>query len=524
VTKKGSGFLDRVERIGNALPDPMTLFFLGAVTVFLFSWIATSQGWRSQLFDAEGQLVLDEGAVDLLSIAGFRWLAENLVTIFVGFRPLGLLLAAAIGISVAERSGFLAAALKGSLLFVPPKLLLPATFFTGVMSSLTLDAGYIVLPPLAAAIFKAAGRSPLLGIGAVIAGVGSGFNANLLITGLDPMLAGMTEEAAHILDADYLVNPACNWWFMIVSTFLITFVGWGVTVWFVEPRYARKSPEEGGPSGPSENGDDGQQALTAEEKGGLRWGFGAMAVTLAFLVACASFGWGFLYDAPETIGPGEGQRPFPLWISAIVPLLVLVFLIPGLAYGIKAGTIRSDRDVVRMMSEYMGKMGNYIVLAFFASIFVAAFDRSNLGRMLAIEGGNLLRQFDLPTWLLMIGFIVVTGSINMFIGSMSAKWAMLATVFVPMFMTLGISPELTQVTYRIGDSVTNTISPLNMYLVIVLMYMRQYYARSGIGTLISLMLPYAIAFGIAWALLLTGWVLLGLPLGPGGPLTYATGF
>ena len=197
---------------------------------------------------------------------------------------------------------------------------------------------------------------------------------------------------------------------------------------------------------------------------------------------------------------------------------------PGLAYGIKAGTIRSDRDVVKMMSDYMGVMGNYIVLAFFASIFVAAFDRSNLGRMLAIEGGNLLRQVEMPSWLLMIAFVVVAATINMFIGSMSAKWAMLATVFVPMFMTIGISPELTQVAYRIGDSVTNIISPLNMYLVIVLTFMRQHYGKSGIGTLISLMLPYSIAFGIAWALLLIGWIVLGMPLGPGGPLTYATGF
>jgi aminobenzoyl-glutamate transport protein len=227
-----------------------------------------------------------------------------------------------------------------------------------------------------------------------------------------------------------------------------------------------------------------------------------------------------LYDAPGTIGAGEGQSPFPTWIGVIVPLLLLLFLIPGLAYGLRSGSIRSDRDVVKMMSEYMSLMGNYIVLAFFASIFVASFDHSNLGRMLAIEGGNFLRQFALPSWALMLGFIAVTSALNMFVGSMSAKWAMLATVFVPMFMTIGISPELTQVTYRIGDSITNSITPLNPYMVVLLMFLRQHVKKAGLGTLISMMVPYSIAIGASWTVLLVVWINLGLPLGPGGPLEY----
>ncbi|MFT5286218.1 MAG: aminobenzoyl-glutamate transport protein [Planctomycetota bacterium] len=511
------GWLDRVERIGNGMPDPISLFGLGALIIFVASWIAEAQGWNSILLDSDGGEVLNESATSLLSADGFRWLASNLVSIFVEFRPLGLVLAVAIGISVAEKSGFISAALRGILLFVPSSLLTPAAFFAGVTSSMAIDAGYIVLPPLAAAVFKASGRSPLVGIAAVFAGVASGFNANLFITGLDPMLSGLTEQAARIIDPEYVVSPACNWYFMIASTVMLTLVGWAVSAWYVEPRLSRRSPEEGGPGGA---GSDADMSLTSQEKSGLKWGFGAMIATFLFVFACASFTWGFLYDEPGSIGVGEGKTPFPTWITSIVPLLIIVFLIPGMAYGVKVGSIRSDRDVSKMMNEYMSILGSYVVLAFFASIFVAAFEHSNLGRMLAIEGGNFLRQFDMPAWVLMLGFIFVSGFINLFVGSMSAKWAMLATVFVPMFMTIGISPELTQVTYRIGDSVTNSITPLNPYLVVVLVFMRQYVKKGGLGTLVAVMLPYAITFTIVWSILLIIWMNVGLPLGPNSPLTY----
>jgi aminobenzoyl-glutamate transport protein len=454
----------------------------------------------------------------MLSADGFRWLIENLIDIFVTFRPLGLVLVAAVGIAVAEKSGLISAALKTILIVVPRSLITPATFFAGVMSSMAVDAGYIVLPPLAAAIYKALGRSPLVGLAAVFAGVAAGFNANLFVTGLDPLLSGLTEEAARLLDPNYNVNPACNWYFMIASTFLITLVGWAVSAWIVEPRLKKKSPELGGPGGEGERMD---LTIKAEEKRGLLWAVIATIATLGLIIANVVFSWGFLYDAPGTLGTGEGQRPFATWIGAIVPLLLMLFLFPGLAYGIAVGTIKSDRDVIRMMSEYMAILANYIVLAFFASIFVASFEHSGLGTMLAIEGGEVLRQAGLPTWALMIGFIFVVGFVNLFVGSMSAKWAMLAAVFVPMLMTIGISPEMTQVAYRIGDSVTNTITPLNPYLVVVLVFMQQYVKKAGIGTLISLMLPYSVVFFIVWTIMLVVWIQLGLPIGIDAPLTWS---
>jgi len=512
------GLLNKIERIGNALPDPATLFLIGVVCVFLFSWLADFRGWESVLRNAEGEEVLAAEATSLVSAHGFRWVIENLIEIFINFRPLGLVLVAAIGIAVAEKSGLIAAMLKMILVVMPRSLITPATFFAGVMSSMAVDAGYIVLPPLAAAIYKAIGRSPLVGLAAVFGGVAAGFNANLLVTGIDPLLAGLTEEAARILDPGYNVNPACNWYFMIASTFLITFVGWGVSAWIVEPRLHAKTPEEGGPGG---DGDAIDLHRAGDGKRGLVWAVVATVVTLGTIVANVVFPWGFLYDAPGSIGTGPDQQPFATWIGAIVPLLVLLFFFPGLAYGVAVGTIRSDRDVVRMMTEYMGVLANYIVLAFFAAIFVASFAQSGLGQMMAIEGGDLLRRAGLPTWALMIGFIFVVGFINLFVGSMSAKWAMLATVFVPMLMTIGISPELTQVAYRIGDSTTNAITPLNQYLVVVLVFMQQYVPKAGIGTLISLMLPYSIAFFIVWTIMLVAWILLGLPIGVDAPLTWS---
>jgi len=524
-TPKKGGFFDWVERIGNGLPDPMTLFLMGTVVIYVMSAIASSAGWVVTLRDSTGDILtnpdgtpqMQEMATSLLSAEGFRWQALNLIQNFVEFAPLGLVLAAAIGISIAERSGFFAAALKSILLFVPSFLLTPATFFAGVMSSAAVDAGYIVLPPLAAMIYKAVGRSPLVGIAAVFAGVASGFNANLFVTGLDPLLSGLTQEAAQVIDETREVNAACNWYFMIASTFLLTFVGWAVSAWFVEPRLAKKSPEEGGPGG---DVDPSHLDLAPEEKKGLFWAVVSIFVSAAVLLACKIFPWGFLYDPEGVLTVDGGTQNFPTWVSSIVPLLILLFLIPGLVYGIVVRSIRNDRDVVKMMSDYMAMLGNYVVLAFFASIFVEAFSHSNLGRMLSIAGGNFLSQLDMPSWGLMLAFILVTATANLFVGSMSAKWAMLATVFVPMFMTLGVSPELTQVTYRIGDSVTNSITPLNPYLVVVLVFMQQYVKKAGLGTLVSVMLPYSIVFAIVWAIMLVIWIQLGLPLGVDGPLDY----
>ncbi len=509
------GWLERIERAGNALPDPMVLFAAGACLVFLASWVATRTGWECRFSDAQGNVLKAEQAKNLLSAEGFRWLFTNLVKIFMDFRPLGLVLAVSIGVAVAERSGLIAAALRSVLILVPRSLLTPATFLAGISSTLAADAGFIVLPPLAAAVYASVGRSPLLGIAAVTAGVAVGFGSNVFLTTQDVMLSGMTEPAARLLDPDYVVNAACNWYFKIASTVVLVLVGWLVAARYVEPRFVRRRQTSALPA-PSALSPE----LSTRERGALLLALAVMLGTLAVFVLCWRSEWGFLYDPP----PPPGERPATAtWITAIVPLLLLLFLLPGLAYGLRTGTIRSSRDVARMMSEYLAVLATYVVLAFFASILVAAFERSNLGVMLAIAGGNGLRELELPRWALLLALILLSSSIDILVVSMSAKWAMLSTILVPMYMTLGISPELTQASYRIGDSITNPISPLNMYLFVVLSFLQQHDRKAGLGTLIALLAPYALAFAVAWIALLFLWIGLGWPLGPHGPLVYTPG-
>ncbi|MDH3687270.1 MAG: AbgT family transporter, partial [Myxococcales bacterium] len=538
--------LDRIERLGNRLPDPTTLFLLGAFAVMALSQVAVSLEWevrktvsrevRVPVLGPSGDAVLDPSsgepltvvAVDpatgeplrelanvpirarsLLDSDGIYYAISSLVTNFKNFPPLAIVLVGMLGIGLADRTGFIGALLKALLLAVPPSLLTPAVFLVGVISSVALDAGYVVLPPVAAALFAAVGRSPLVGLGAVFAGVSAGFGANLTLTSLDTILAGFSEAGARLLDPEYAVAATANLHFMIASTLLLTAVGWLVTAHWVEPRYASKPTDEGGPAAV---GDADTTTLSPEESRGLRWGTGAAVSTLGLFTLLT-----WLPGAP--LAGMDGR--FPRWVAAIVPLIFLGFLVPGLAYGFAAGRLRSDRDVAKVLGETMAGMGPYIVLAFFAAQFVAYFSHSRLGEMLAIAGGAALAQADLPTPALVGAFVGVVAAGNLAIGSMSAKYAFFAPVFVPMFMQVGISPELTQAAYRVGDSVTNVITPLNPYVVIILVFMQRWVPRAGIGSLVALMLPYAIAFGVTWSALLLIWVALGWPLGPAGPLTYA---
>jgi aminobenzoyl-glutamate transport protein len=575
------GLLNLIERVGNALPDPSALFLIGALFVMVLSALAVAFDWTVEerlprpaleqvqrddgsletrpVFDENGEPVIEwvetgvvHRADSLLTREGLYWCIRTMVDNFRLFPPLGIVLVGMLGIGVAERTGLIAALLKGFMLFVPGRFLTPAMVFIGVNSSLATDAGYVVLPPLAAALYKAAGRSPLVGIAAVFAGVAAGFNANLLITSLDPLLAGLTEPAARIIDPEYVVNPACNWWFMIASTIFITFVGWGVTAWFVERRFAGKSIEDGGPAPATAEDLEGQRLTSSDRRGltiaGLSLiAFGALVLPLILIPGAPLYTYTMPHPSAEGatmtaelwIAPEPGAQPppgaytndqgevlvraqdqLPRWARAIVPLLMLGFVLPGIAFGLSTKTIRSAKDVAQLMVETMAAMAPIIVLAFFAGQFIAYFEHSNLGRMLAMKGGQLLGQADMPMWLLIVVFIGVTMVFNVLMSSMSAKWTLFAPIFVPMFMMVGIAPELTQGSYRIGDSVTNIITPLNAYLVIILVYMQKYVAKAGMGTLIATMLPYSIIFAITWTAFLLVWMALGIPLGPGGPLEY----
>ena len=509
--RKRKGILSTIEWLGNKLPDPITLFVIGAISVLVLSEFVARSGWRI-LNPVSGEV---EVAKSLLSTDGARWVWMNLVSNFTGFAPLGVVLVGMIGIGLAEHSGLVGAMLKGLVQMTPSNLLTPAVIFVGVMSSLALDAGYIVLPPLACAVFASAGRAPLAGLGAVFAGIGAGFSANLFITGLDPLLQSFTNTSAQLLLPDYEVDIRCNYYFMVVSTFLITLVGWGTTRWFVEPRFDEQDIAEQLAAFRTQDTEgktvDGASGLSSGEIRGLVAAVVALAITSGIILTMVYRSDGSLHGTEE-LRPGVEVAT---WVRVLVPILFVSFLIPGLAYGIVAGSISSDRDAAKMMSDTMSSMGSYIVLAFFAAQFVSWFAESNLGTLIALQGVQTLQKMEMPLWMLVVSIVFLTGALNLFIGSASAKWALISTVFVPIFAGVGIRPELTQAAYRVGDSVTNIIAPLNPYIVIVLVFMQRYMPKAGVGSLISLMLPYAVAFSIAWIILLLCWMALGVPLGPG---------
>jgi aminobenzoyl-glutamate transport protein len=497
----GARLLSLIERGGNALPHPATLFALMACLVIAVSWIA-AQFELTVTHPGTGEPVR---AVNLLSVSGLHRILGGLVTNFTGFAPLGTVLVAMLGLAVAEGSGLIAAALRLVVLSAPRRALTLAIVFAGVMSNMGGEIGYVLLLPMAALIFLAVGRHPVAGLAAAFAGVSGGYSANLLLGTVDPLLAGLSEEAARLVDASYRVNPACNYYFMVVSTFIVAGAGTVVTERIVVPRLG--AYEDGGTGA-----DQRIEGLSLLERRGLWWALASAAVFALVLLWGTVPARGFLRD-PET---GDLLRsPF---MSGIVSLIFFGGVFVGLAYGLGARTMRSDADVVKAMGKAMETLGTYLVLVFFAAQFVAFFNWTNLGLILAIEGAELLRALDLGTVPLVIAVVMTAALINLFVGSASAKWAIMAPVFIPMLMLLGYTPELTQAAYRVGDSVTNVVSPMMSYFALIVAFIQRYQPQAGIGTVVATMLPYSVTFFVCWTVLLLVWVLLDLPLGPGAGL------
>jgi aminobenzoyl-glutamate transport protein len=504
-------FLNIVERAGNALPHPATLFALLAALVVVLSWVV-AQLDVSVEHPTTGETVRP---VNLLTIAGLHKILTGLVTNFTSFAPLGTVLVALIGIGVAEHSGLIGAALRRLVLASPRSLLTPIVVFAGVMSNMASEIGYVVLVPLAGLIFIAAGRHPIIGMAAAFAGVSGGYSANLLIGTIDPLLSGLSQEAARIVEPTYVVTPVANWYFMIVSTPLITGLGWLVT----ETIVARRFPHPASQQGPEE--DPSTQELSAAERRGMRW---AIYATVAFTLLIV---WGTLpIDAIPGAGflrnPVDGDLLKSPFLSGIVAIIFLYGVIAGIAYGVGAGTIKSDADVINGMSASMSTLGSYLVLVFFAAQFVAFFNWTQLGLVFAMKGADALQALGLSAIPLFVLFILLTAFVNLFMGSASAKWALMAPVFVPMFMLLGYSPALTQVAYRVGDSVTNIISPMMSYFALIIAFFQRYEPKAGIGTLVATMLPYSLVFLLGWSLVFIAWLTFGFPIGPDAPLEYAT--
>jgi aminobenzoyl-glutamate transport protein len=494
-------FLGFIEKAGNILPHPTTLFVILAVLVLILSAIAASLG-VSVIHPGTKEVVRAE---NLLTVPGLHRILTSLVTNFTGFAPLGVVLVAMLGIAVAEGSGLISAALRAVVLSAPRRLLTFVVVFAGVMSHMASDVGYVLVIPLGAMIFLAVGRHPLAGLAAAFAGVSGGFSANLLLGPTDPLLAGLTQEAARILDKTVVVTPAANYYFMATSAVLITIAGTWITEKVTVPRFGTYLGEEK----PEE-----LKVLTALERRGLLCALVAAILFVGVILWGLVPSGGFLRD-PQT--DGVLRSPF---LSGIVAVIFFGGVLVGLAYGIGARTIRNDSDVMKSMEKAMATMSLYLVLAFFAAQFVAFFNWTHLGVITAVKGAEVLRASGIGGIPLIISFVIVTVVLDLVLGSASAKWAVMAPVFVPMFMLLGYSPELTQAAYRIGDSVANIITPLMSYFPLVVAFAQRYDKKAGIGTVMATMMPYSITFFISWTLLLVVWYLLELPLGPGASIYY----
>lgn len=499
--------LDGIERVGNKLPHPVTLFFIFAALVVLVSALGSALGWSVE--DSEGETIR---VFNLLSSDGILYMFETAVTNFTGFAPLGTVLVTMLGIGIAERSGLISAALKALVTSVPKQLLTAALVFGGIMSSMAADAGYVVLTPLGAVLFAGLGRHPLAGLAAAFAGVSAGFSANLLVTSLDPLLGELTIAAAAAFDPGYAegMNILMNYYFMIASVFLLTIAGTFVTEKIVEPRLGvYKGNVDAADSEEMKN-------VTSIEKKGLWMALLSIIITSSLIALLVVPSWG-----PLRAGLPNDEILAAPFFQTLVPILFIFFLIPGFVYGLVTKSIRSDKDIANQMSDTMATMGMYIVLAFVAGQFIAYFNTSNLGQIFAYNAADWLSEAGLEGILLVLGFMFVVGVINLFIGSSSAKWAFMAPVFVPIMMQLGYAPEFTQVLYRIADSTTNIISPLMPYFAIVIAFAQKYDKNVGIGTLISTMIPYTIVFSLVWTLMLLVFMYTGIDLGPGSNVFYS---
>lgn len=493
-------FITIVEKGGNALPHPAALFGIIALITLVISAFGHWLGWEG-VNPASGEMIR---VVNLLSVEGLHRIMLQMVDNYTSFAPLGIVMVAMLGIGIAESSGLIKTAVNALMIKAPRKSVTFIIIFTGIMSNVASDIGYLLIIPLAGVIFHSLGRHPVAGMAAAFAGVSGGFSANLLIGTIDPLLAGLSTEAARIIDPTYYVMPTANYYFIAVSTFVIAIAGtWVSDVW-VEPRLGKYTGNvEVEPIKP----------LLPEERKGLR----RVLYTLLFFGTI--FAAGLIPDQGFLRGSDNTILHSPL-LKGFISVLFVIGATVGIVYGYTTGTYKKHGDVIDGMNTSFKHLVSFLVLVFFAAQFVAWFKWSNLGLILAIQGADLLQTLNIGLIPLVILFVIFSGFINLFMGSASAKWAIMGPVFIPMFMLMGYSPELSQAVFRIGDSVTNVISPMMSFFALIIVYFQKYDARSGLGTLIGTMMPFSFVFFIVWTLLMIVWILLGLPLGPESGLYY----
>ena len=501
------GFLGFVERTGNSLPDPVFLFLWLILGLIVLSMVGAGLGWSALNPVTEETLT----AKSLLSSENLEKLIIDMPRTLTSFPPLGIAIVIIYGAAVAERTGLFTSAIRGALLNAPRAVLTPIVVVVGMVSHHASDASYVVVIPLAAVIFAAAGRHPLAGLAAGFAAVSGGFAGNLFPGASDALILGITESAAHLIDPSYQVSIAGNWYFIVGVVVVFTPIVWFLTDRVIEPRLGKWLPSEGVAPPAHEE----REPLTALQKKGLTFaGFALVGMILLWTLISS------LPDSPFIDPEAEAAQRFNPLFQSLAAFFALMFFVTGTAFGVGASTIQSHRDLVRMMGEGISVLAPYIVLAFFAAHFVAMFNWSGLGPILAVNAAANLKTLDVPTPLLLVLVVLVSCFFDLFIGSASAKWSALAPVVVPMFMLLGISPEMTTAAYRMGDSVTNIATPLMSYFPLILVFAQRWDPRFGVGSMLATMLPYAGSFLIAGLIMVAAWVALDLPLGPGAGVFY----
>ena len=557
-TSKQKGFLGWVERTGNKLPDPVFIFFYLIIALVAFSVLADWYNFSAEHPTAktpDGAAKIEQ-AKSLLHPDNVKKLWTDMPATFTHFHPLGYVLVVMLGAGVAERSGLFASAIRGAMRGAPKFLLTPLVALVAMLSNHAADAGYVVMIPLAAIIFASAGRHPLAGIAAAFAGVSGGFSANLTPGQLDALLFGITESAygpgGFVEGYEWTVNFAANWYFIVGLLFIYLPVIWFVTDRIIEPRLGKWQPEPGADMA-SYAGENAP--LTTEQKNGLRWAgiaiLGVVALWVVMTVIPDAPLWYTLEEINKNcVGSETGKAATRIaqgyaetidraaieakcaivveraeWYNQAEPLFkslvaafLIIFLAAGWAYGAAANTINNHKDLVAMMAEGMKDMAYYLVLAFAAAHFVAMFNWSNLGIITAVHGADGIKSLQLPLPASVGLLVLFSALLNLFVGSASAKWALLAPVLVPMFMLLGATPDGATAAYRVGDGATNIITPLMVYFPLILVFAQRWKKDFGLGSLTAMMIPYSIWMLITGVIMMIIWIYLGIPLGPGAPV------
>ncbi len=521
VSRRQRGFLGFVERVGNLLPEPTMIFVYLILVLMVLSALGDALGWSASLpysgeeaptgaTLADGVLTYD--ATSLFSAENVRLLLSEMPRTMAGFAPLGLILVIMLGAAVAERSGLFSALIRASLRNAPRAVLTPIVALVGMVSHHASDAAYVVYIPLAALVYAAAGRHPLAGLGAAFAAVSGGYAGNVTPGQIDVLLFGFTQEAARIVEPGWLMNPAGNWWFILTIVVLYTPAIWFITDKVIEPRLGTWNGEA---DADTQAELDKAELVPGERAGLRRAGLAALLVVGLFFALSLIPGYTPLIDQ-EAEGTGRLQ---PLYASLIAGFFLL-FVSAGIAFGSASGTVKSYQDVTNMMQDGIRAIAPYIVFVFFAAHFVAMFNWSRIGPIMAINGAEALAAFALPAPILLVSVQMLGSFLDLFIGSASAKWSALAPVVVLMFMLLGISPEMTTAAYRMGDSYTNIMTPLMSYFPLILAFSRRWDKSFGVGSLLALMLPYALTFMAIGVAMVVSWVAFDLPLGPGAQVFY----